>query len=217
MSTWQAVRATRAERDAAAAAEQARKQYDEAEAQRRRVELHLRFALLFTDPELRLLLAREKLDKRDVDPEAVLRISQVVLKSDPEREEAWKLLAESFEATGRHADALAYYDQAVRELPDLAPVHNRLAWFLATCPNTAFRDPPRAVRHARAAVELTRTKPNSWYWNTLGVAHYRAGDSPAAIDALNKSVTLGWDDGFNSFFLAMAHARLGDAPAREWH
>ena len=57
------------------------------------------------------------------------------------------------------------------------------------------------------------------YWNTLGVAHYRAGDWKAAIEALTKSMELGkGGDGSDWFFLAMAHWQLGDKPqARSWY
>ena len=55
-------------------------------------------------------------------------------------------------------------------------------------------------------------------WNTLGVAHYRAGDWKAAVEALEKSMALrSGGDGFDWFFLAMAHWQLGDKPqARSW-
>ena len=58
------------------------------------------------------------------------------------------------------------------------------------------------------------------FWNTLGVAHYRAGDWKAAVRALQKSNELlkGNELSFNAFFLAMAHWQLGNkAEARRWH
>ena len=55
-----------------------------------------------------------------------------------------------------------------------------------------------------------------WYWNTLGVAYYRIGDLPAAIEARRKSGSRGWDDGFNSFFLAMAHWQSGHPNQARW-
>ena len=54
------------------------------------------------------------------------------------------------------------------------------------------------------------------YWNTLGVAHYRAGDDRAAVAALDRARALGGGTAFDDVFLAMAHARLGDtAEARQ--
>ena len=55
-----------------------------------------------------------------------------------------------------------------------------------------------------------------WYWNTLGVAYYRNGDFPAAIKALRKSGSRGWDDGLDSFFLAMAHWQSGHPNQARW-
>ena len=57
------------------------------------------------------------------------------------------------------------------------------------------------------------------YWNTLGVARYRAGDFNAAVEALTKSMELhAGGDGFDWFFLAMAHWQHGDKEqARKWY
>jgi Flp pilus assembly protein TadD len=64
-------------------------------------------------------------------------------------------------------------------------------------------------------------EPQSWSsWNTLGTAHYRAGNWQAAIDALTKSETLSQSKwlSFNGFFLAMAHWQRGDKEgARQWY
>ena len=57
------------------------------------------------------------------------------------------------------------------------------------------------------------------------MAHYRAGDWDAARAALEKSMARyagraeAWTlESFNTFFLAMAHARLGNgAEARRWY
>ena len=56
-------------------------------------------------------------------------------------------------------------------------------------------------------------------WNTLGVAHYRAGDWNAAQAALEKSITLRKEgDAFDWFFLAMAHWQLKNQDeARKWY
>ena len=43
------------------------------------------------------------------------------------------------------------------------------------------------------------------------MAHYRVGNWPAAIAALEKSISLrGGDDAYNWLFLAMAYRRIGD-------
>ncbi len=98
-----------------------------------------------------------------------------------------------------------------------AAVLNNLAWELATVPEVEARNPTQAMEYAKQAVELV---PDAGNWNTLGVAHYRAGDWKAAIDALERSEKFqpGAMLGFNGFFLAMAHLQLGHQDeARSWY
>jgi uncharacterized protein HemY len=55
-------------------------------------------------------------------------------------------------------------------------------------------------------------------WNTVGTARYRNGQWKAAIQALEKSMELQGDNGFDGFFLAMSHWQLDDKEAaRKWY
>ena len=101
------------------------------------------------------------------------------------------------------------------------PVRHRpahaLAWFLADCPATQFRDPARAVELAKQVLQFA---PQSGrYWSTLGVAQYRASQPQAAIASLKKSMELmSGGDSRHWFFLAMAHWQLGDkVEAHKWY
>jgi tetratricopeptide (TPR) repeat protein len=133
------------------------------------------------------------------------------------------------------------WDGSVRGIwdPSLALAYNELAWFLGAGPDPQFRDPLRAVELARRAVERAPQHQVPNYWNTLGVAHYRAGEWRASIQALEKSLelqTLNLEalkmvaghvpqvqnqqpgTSFDFFFLAMAHWQLSDKDkAREWY
>lgn len=116
----------------------------------------------------------------------------------------------------RFTEAQADYRNVLEVAPASAVAHNNLAWLLATCPDSKFRDPGQAVKLAKKAVALT---PNQGgYWNTLGVAQFRSGEWKAATDALHKSVELGKGGDANDwYFLAMAHWRLGEKDeARKW-
>ncbi|HKI20441.1 MAG TPA: tetratricopeptide repeat protein, partial [Isosphaeraceae bacterium] len=85
---------------------------------------------------------------------------------------------------------------------------NYLAWILATNPDARLRDPQRALRTARTAVE--QNPKASGFWNTLGVAHYRVGDWKHAIEALEKSTEPGSGASASAwFFLAMARWQSG--------
>ncbi|HKB41061.1 MAG TPA: protein kinase, partial [Gemmataceae bacterium] len=86
---------------------------------------------------------------------------------------------------------------------------NNEAWRLVAGP-AEQRDAARALPLARRAVELDQGNPV--YLNTLGVVLYRNRQYKEAAAMLEKSLAAGkgaWE-GFDRFFLAMCHARLGD-------
>ena len=85
---------------------------------------------------------------------------------------------------------------------------NDLAWLRANHPESARRDGASALALARQLVE--ECPDSAAYWNTLGVAHYRAGDARSAVAALDRATALGGGTAFDDVFLAMAHARLGE-------
>jgi tetratricopeptide (TPR) repeat protein len=111
---------------------------------------------------------------------------------------------------GDYGAAITSQEKFIKEAqPNNVDAINNLAWWLATCPDVKFRDPARAVEHARKATQLAPN--NGITWNTLGVAQYRAGDWKAAVFALEVSRGLrNGGDGFDWLFLAMTHRKLGD-------
>jgi tetratricopeptide (TPR) repeat protein len=94
---------------------------------------------------------------------------------------------------------------------------NDRAWVLATDLDPTKRDPTRAVALAQEAVALS--PQNGKFWNTLGVALYRADDYAAAIEALERSMKRrDGGDSCDSIFLAMAQWNLGNSDeARQWY
>jgi tetratricopeptide (TPR) repeat protein len=91
-----------------------------------------------------------------------------------------------------------------------AELCNTLAWFYVTAPENQ-RDPQKALPLAKKAVERSAGK---WIFrNTLGVVYYRLGQYEAAVITLERSQreSQGAAAAFDLFFLAMAHARLGDS------
>jgi tetratricopeptide (TPR) repeat protein/tRNA A-37 threonylcarbamoyl transferase component Bud32 len=118
---------------------------------------------------------------------------------------------------GEFAEAIAASRSAIQlDSKDSWPRY-RLAQLLANCRDPKQRDPIQALLYARKAVELAPNERNNW--NTLGVAEFRAANWKGAIAALEKSAELGQGgDGFDWFFLAMAHWQLGDKDkARQWY
>jgi tetratricopeptide (TPR) repeat protein/serine/threonine protein kinase len=123
----------------------------------------------------------------------------------------------SDEARAKFREAIAAYTKVIDIELDSPKTHNNLAWLYATSPIGDVRDPTKAVALAKKALELRPSE--GAIWNTLGVAHYRAGDWKAAMEALTKSMELrAGGDAFDWFFLAMAHWQLGQCDdARKWH
>ena len=109
-----------------------------------------------------------------------------------------------------YAKAIDVLRQVIRTDPTHAKAHNNLAWILLTGPKE-LRDPQEALPLARKAVELAPQQ--SICDNTLGVALYRNDQFAEAVPVLEKSLqeSKGATDGFDLFFLAMCHHRLGDA------
>lgn len=131
--------------------------------------------------------------------------------------ETWFYRARAHVRTGRWTLALDDAAKAVDLDPGMAFYQNLHAWLLATCPEASLRDPARAVQAAQRAVAI---QPQvGAFWNTLGVAHYRAGSAEAARNALVKAMEL--RRGGNSvdwFFLAMISWQQGQrAEAYNWY
>ncbi len=126
--------------------------------------------------------------------------------------------AAAFHRSGQWDKAVAEYAKAIELTPDDAILWNNQAWLLATCPDAKVRDAPGAVSRAKKALELQPQE--GIYWNTLGVAHYRMGDWKDAVTILENSMEIlnGPFESFNTFFLAMAHWKLGEKEqARKWY
>jgi serine/threonine protein kinase/tetratricopeptide (TPR) repeat protein len=127
-------------------------------------------------------------------------------------------LANTLRKLGRAEEAEKVEEQLRQSLDKLdAGSRNNLAWLLATHAQAALRNPTFAVELAKEAVALAPKEGN--YRNTLGAAHYRAGNFKEAVAALEKSMELRkGGDSFDWFFLAMAHWQLGDRDkARSWY
>jgi tetratricopeptide (TPR) repeat protein len=136
---------------------------------------------------------------------------------DPDLVDSYCGLIEALQAQGKRDEALAEIRAALAAKPNSAALHNSVAWTLATCPDARFRDPRLAVELASRAVALAPDQ--GYYWQTLGAAHYRAGDWNGAIGALEKSMPLRKRGSSSDwFFLAMACWQRGRRDeARMWY
>jgi serine/threonine protein kinase len=137
----------------------------------------------------------------------VLRGSGKLAETEQTLRQALALLEPRLTRFPRHA-VLAQYT---------AQVSHNLARCLLVRPGGKSRAVPEALRLAKRASELDGREGT--YWNTLGVAYYRASQWPAALAALEKGVSLAQPpDSYDWFWLAMAHWRLGHKDeARRWY
>lgn len=141
-------------------------------------------------------------------PEEAVAAYREALHHKPDAFEVRCNLAGFLVCQGKLQEAIAEYREAVRLYPRYPAAQNDLAWFLATAADVKLRQPAQALEHAKMAVEIAPNRPESW--NTLGVAHYQAGQWSEAIVALEKSTQLGHGGtAMDGFFLAMAHWQLG--------
>jgi tetratricopeptide (TPR) repeat protein len=125
--------------------------------------------------------------------------------------------------------AFAVYDDLLREFPeapargrefsgDMLSMIERRALLIAASPDVNLRDAASAVELAKKAVQ--GAPEDGAFWNTLALAHYRAGQWEDTITASGKARELraGGHEGIDLFFIAMAHWQLGkEEEARQWY
>lgn len=123
----------------------------------------------------------------------------------------------SAEGAGQSDAAETLLRAALVLAPEQPEVLNDLAWALASRPGRPARDLTEACEMARKAVEKQPSKGD--FWNTLGVACYRAGDREAAEHALRRSMSLrAGGDPYDWLALALCRLDDGDASAaRPWY
>jgi WD40 repeat protein/tetratricopeptide (TPR) repeat protein len=147
------------------------------------------------------------LDPKQHPLEEVIRSYSQQIERDPLRLDLLAHRGMLYLGTGQMDKAADDFRKASKRTPALA---NNFAWVLARSPELAQRDPSLAVELAKRATE--QAPRNGDYWNTLAVAHYRAGKWASAMQALEESQRLEPDRnlGFNDFVMAMCHHQLGD-------
>ena len=126
-------------------------------------------------------------------------------------------LAYSLQKLGQARESIQLRSSLIEGSPNVSAVElNNLAWQLVTVEDQSLRDAQEAVELAEQAVKLD---PKGTYFNTLGVAHFRAGNWQQAIEALKRSLESGEVPlVYDAFFLAMAHWQLDEQEeARNWY
>ncbi|WP_437186269.1 tetratricopeptide repeat protein [Planctomicrobium sp. SH668] len=89
---------------------------------------------------------------------------------------------------GNYDNAKRDYEAALAIAPDSIPIQNDLAWMLATCPDSKFRNPQRAIQLAEAFCQETKYS-DAEYLDTLAAAYASQNRFPEAIEAARLALT----------------------------
>jgi tetratricopeptide (TPR) repeat protein len=129
------------------------------------------------------------------------------------------------EARKLYQEALTVAQTLVKDFPNSARYRQEaVAVFNVYLARHLVRGPDCEPADVGEAVTLANKAIEAWpeygaAWNTLGIAHFRAGRHKAALEALEKSIQLrNVGDGFDWFFVAMVYWQLNEKDkARHWH
>jgi tetratricopeptide (TPR) repeat protein len=105
--------------------------------------------------------------------------------------DTWAIVSRAENYAYRREYSKAHDDlrQAVERFPGAAAPHLGLAWFLATCPNDAYRDGSQAISEAIKACELLDW--NEWYaLDVLAAAYAEHDEFDEAIRYANEALGL---------------------------
>ena len=129
------------------------------------------------------------LEGRGLVAEAVAHY-QRALEIRPDDAEVRYNLGMALYRSGTIGQAVVQFREAVRVAPNNVVFVNRLAWVLATCPESSLRSGTEAVRLAQwPATQVTQGQEPS-FLGTLAAAYAEAGDFSRAIEVAERAVTL---------------------------
>jgi tetratricopeptide (TPR) repeat protein len=116
-----------------------------------------------------------------------------LLAKEPGNFAALRGRADALLGLGKHAEAIADYENAYRINPKDSGLLNNFAWVLSTSPFDKLRNGKRALEMAEAACKLTDYKQGH-VLSTLAAAHAELGDFDSALKWSRKAVELGKEE-----------------------
>lgn len=121
----------------------------------------------------------------------------------PSSQELVLLIGGEYEAQNRFEDAIAFYDEALVDNPNMLIAKNNLAALLLD-----FRDDQTSWEKALKLAEGFENSGNPALIDTLGWGYYRLGDHEQAINYLEQSVAALDEAPVLHFHLGMAYAAV---------
>jgi len=144
-------------------------------------------AAMSDQPELKMQLALYYLVNKQ--PSKAITAYSEVLDQNSEFFQALQARGDAYLNIGKHAEAIADFQRALKLQPENTTLLNNLAWVLATSPEDELRDGKLAVELATKACEMTDYK-TPHILSTLAAAFAENGDFDSAIKWSQKSVDL---------------------------
>jgi tetratricopeptide (TPR) repeat protein len=155
------------------------------------------------------------------DDHTSIGLNSLLLALNPFNFEAYLQRGKAYDRLRQPDQALDDYNSALLLLPSehkgrvdvlsrLPYILNESAWHRVRNPEK-LHDAEKALPLAQKAVALAPER--QMFLNTLGVVYYRLGQYQQAAQSLDSSLRAGRGEtaAFDLFFVAMCHARLGDA------
>ena len=115
------------------------------------------------------------------------------IEAEPKHAEWYLVRGKVFEDCGDHAKAIADYEASIQLSPGNPLAHQKLAWVLATSPDSEIRDGGKAVEHAVRFLELKGDR--DWKGlDTVAAALAEAGSFEKAPIAQRRALRFAPDD-----------------------
>ena len=155
-------------------------------------------------PDNDLLLAVAQVNQKSDLARGLPRLALQISQQKPARHEPYIELGQAWLASGKTANAVASFEEALRRKPDSVFATLSLADALSQMGQTA-----RAATLLNRAVEAAPDQPLLWY--QLGVAQSKSGNGTAGAESLTKSLMLDPDAAEVHSALASLQVSLGNA------
>jgi tetratricopeptide (TPR) repeat protein len=140
-------------------------------------------------------LGHALLEKGELD--AAIDHCRAALLIRPNDSDCHTILAIALDERGRSGEAIQHYEKALEISPRSVSALNNLAWLLATCSNTSFRNGTRAIQLAQQADQLSGGT-NVLVLRTLAAGYAEAGQFGKAIENSQAAIREARMQGDNS-------------------